>query len=309
MNSKIKAILTEKGMTVKGNLAYGIVCGYETNAVTNPTTSDGFFKMHVASYTTDEQKREIDAGLQNLGIKGLTYSFTPYGILFGLTAVTIFSFLKQVSDVIDSVFGVLQKSGAPGSGYCPVCGKPFIPSESNRHNLGGFTVSFDDECLSKINEEIDRDNREFDDAPNNYLQGFFGALIGGVVGGILSGVFYLAGFFASISAFVAVLLGAFLYQKFRGKPNKGMLVIVGATSLVCVLASIFLTYLIASFGAAAEAGVGMSAMEAFLYLMQDAEFSKSFYTDLGMTALFWLIGAGLEIGSLSRKYKRTKTIR
>ena len=88
-----------------------------------------------------------------------------------------------------------------------------------------------------------------------------------------------------------------------------MLVIVGATSLVCVLASIFLTYLIASFGAAAEAGVGMSAMEAFLYLMQDAEFSKSFYTDLGMTALFWLIGAGLEIGSLSRKYKRTKTIR
>ena len=92
MNSKIKAILTEKGMTVKGNLAYGIVCGYETNAVMNPTTNDGFFKMHVASYTTDEQKREIDAGLQNLGIKRLTYSFTPYGILFGLTAVTIFSF-------------------------------------------------------------------------------------------------------------------------------------------------------------------------------------------------------------------------
>ena len=53
----------------------------------------------------------------------------------------------------------------------------------------------------------------------------------------------------------------------------------------------------------------MSAREAFLNLMQNAEFSKSFYTALGMTALFWLIGAGLEIGSLSRKYKRTKTIR
>ena len=54
MNSKLKAILTEKGMTVKGNLAYGIVCGYETNAVMNPTTNDGFFKMHVDSYARQE---------------------------------------------------------------------------------------------------------------------------------------------------------------------------------------------------------------------------------------------------------------
>ena len=54
MNSKIRAILTEKGMTVKGNLAYGIVCGYETNAVQTPTTNDGFFKMHVASYARQD---------------------------------------------------------------------------------------------------------------------------------------------------------------------------------------------------------------------------------------------------------------
>ncbi len=65
-----------------------------------------------------------------------------------------------------------------------------------------------------------------------------------------------------------------------------------------------------------EVGADMSAMEAFVKLMQSTEvledmnrtFAEIFYTDLALVLLFSAVGIGLEIFVLAKKIKRKKTI-
>lgn len=313
MYKKAELALTERGMTVKGNSAYGIVQGYETNAaftLYSSSYNNGFFKTHITLYASEEEKREILCKLEGLNEKYFDTTATPYGILFSLGGTTIFSFLKRLGDVFDKVFEVIVASGAKGYGYCPICGKEIGTEDSLKHNVDGFVLSIDDECLAKVNNLISEENKCFESLPNNYHKGILGALIGGIVGGLVAFLIAQIGYIAAISSIVAILLGSFLYQKFGGKPTKGMIAIVAVVSLVCMLASDLIVYTVAAGAAAKEADVAMSGFEALLYLLGESkEFATGFYLDLLYTFLFSLLGIGLEIGNLNRKIKRQKNIR
>ena len=116
---------------------------------------------------------------------------------------------------------------------------------------------------------------------------------------------YLVGFVASISSVVAVVVGARLYCKFGGKKNKMMLVIVTATSIVCVMASVLIIYVVAAGMAAAEAGVDLSAFGAFTYLLaNEEEFARSFYANLLMMGLFAILGVVFEVVAMRKMIQR-----
>lgn len=84
-------------------------------------------------------------------------------------------------------------------------------------------------------------------------------MLGGLIGAVLAIVLYFVGFVAAISSVVAVMVGAKLYQKFGGKPNGTMVVIVSLTSLVCVMLSVVVIYVFVAYAAAVDAGVSMGA--------------------------------------------------
>ena len=91
---------------------------------------------------------------------------------------------------------------------------------------------------------------------------------------------------SSLSALVAVIAGAVLYQKFGGKRDKVMVIILAATSIVCMLSTVAGFYIFSAAMGAAEAGLEISALNAFQLYMQDADFSRAFYADLLMMLLF-----------------------
>lgn len=309
MNKHIAEFFTSNGMTISGNNAYGVVRGYETFGILLPLEPTDPFKLHVACYATEEQKHHIIDCLNRAEIKKMNFTFTEFGLYVGLNDFTIKKLADRLPSIAETIFGVLSESGALGYGYCPSCGAPIENPELRKRNVEGVEVTVCDECIGKLNETISADNKEFEQAPNNYVLGFCGALIGGLVGGALAVGLYLLGFVSSISAIVAVLLGAFLYQKFHGKPNAMMIVIVAATTLVCMAASVFIIYLVASGIAAVEEGVTLTAMEAFVVLMGNEEFSRAFYGDLAMSLIFSVIGIVFEIFYLSKKIKRQKNIK
>lgn len=309
MNKKIATFFAANGMTVNGNNAYGQVRGYETNGVLSNFDSVSPFRLHISFYATDEQKRTIEAILRGAALKFFNFRFTPYGLLVGLNDMTMGKLVNRLPSVMDFIYGAISETGALGWGYCPVCGNPVENPEEKKHVVDGLTITIDDACLNNINAVIAAENKDFDEAPNNYLLGFCGALLGGIIGGALSALIYAAGFVSSITAIVAVLLGAFLYQKFHGKPNKMMIVIVSCTTLVCMAASVLIIYIVAAGIAAAEEGISMTAFEAFAYLMGYSEFSGLFYRDLIMILLFSALGIGLEIYYLVKKIQRQKSIR
>lgn len=135
-------------------------------------------------------------------------------------------------------------------------------------------------------------------------------MIGGVVGGIVAIILYLIGFIAAASAIVAVVVGAKLYCKFGGKSNKTMLVIVSATSIVCIMLSVLIIHLIAAVGLAAEAGLNLSAFEAFSYMLDNrTEFARGFYGDLAMMAVFTIAGVIYEAISMRKMIKRPERLK
>ena len=309
MNKKLAAALAQCGFEVTNNAARGVVQGFEMNAAYNALDNSTPLTVHISCYTDDEAKRRICDVFRAEAIKFTKYSFTPYGFELGLNDWTAGRLAERIGTLIKFATDTLKANGAAGIDCCPVCGKPLAESASKPYAIGDAQITVHDSCIGDINKLIESENIDFENAPNNYLKGFLGALIGGVAGAALSVCIYIMGFISSIAAIIAVLLGSFLYKKFGGKPTIMMIVIVSVTTLVCMVVSIYATYITAAAISAAQLGLVMSPFEAFGIVMSDAEFAKGFYADLGMLVLFTVIGIGLMIFDMYKGIQRQKTIK
>lgn len=305
MNKKFEQCFVEYGLNVNGNNAYGVVKGYEINATVNNRDMYYPVTVHISCYATAAQRADVSAALKNRkDIKGLK-SMDDFGVLLRLTDMTTGRLLKRIPEILDWVAGMLEANGALGAQYCPHCGKP-LSANASKCDVEGMTITLDTDCVGAVNTAIDNRNADFAAAPNNYLRGFIGALIGGIVGAALVAVFYLLGFVSIFSGIAAVALGGFLYVKFGGKPNKMMIVIVAVTSLVFLVAALFITYIVAAEIILKSNGIyGTSGIEAFIKLIQeDAEFKSGFTTDLMLVIVFALLGVGLYAWQLAKNVKK-----
>lgn len=307
MNKKVISLLQQYGLTVTGNTAYGIMQGYETSLRSPSPMEQSAYYIHVNFYATDEKKQEIAAELGRTGIK-LTATPSAYGLTICFPAAFAGTLVKNLPVLFDRLIALLKQNELPGADTCPYDGKPLIEAEKKRCSINGFYVTLNNDCVSSINRQIEEENRAFANAPNNYMQGICGALLGGIVGAACTIALYYIGFVSSLSAIIAVLLGAFLYRKFGGKPNVMMIVIVSVVSLILIGAAFFVSYLIAAGTAAAEAGLHMSALDALLICLDDSEFASAFYSDFAMLFVFTIVGIALVIASLIRQIKRPKNI-
>ena len=307
MNKKVISLLQQYGLTVTGNTAYGIMQGYETSLRSPSPMEQSAYYIHVNFYATDEKKQEIAAELGRTGIK-LTATPSAYGLTICFPAAFAGTLVKNLPVLFDRLIALLKQNELPGADTCPYDGKPLIEAEKKRCSINGFYVTLNNDCVSSINRQIEEENRAFANAPNNYMQGICGALLGGIVGAACTIALYYIGFVSSLSAIIAVLLGAFLYRKFGGKPNVMMIVFVSVVSLILIGAAFFVSYLIAAGTAAAEAGLHMSALDALLICLDDSEFASAFYSDFAMLFVFTIVGIVIVVISLVRQIKRPKNI-
>ena len=307
MNKKVISLLQQYGLTVTGNTAYGIMQGYETSLRSPSPMEQSAYYIHVNFYATDEKKQEIAAELGRTGIK-LTATPSAYGLTICFPAAFAGTLVKNLPVLFDRLIALLKQNELPGADTCPYDGKPLIEAEKKRCSINGFYVTLNNDCVSSINRQIEEENRAFANAPNNYMQGICGTLLGGIVGAACTIALYYIGFVSSLSAIIAVLLGAFLYRKFGGKPNVMMIVIVSVVSLILIGAAFFVSYLIAAGTAAAEAGLHMSALDALLICLDDSEFASAFYSDFAMLFVFTIVGIVIVVISLVRQIKRPKNI-
>ena len=304
MNGKIKKELERLGLTSNGNRFYGALYGYETNAYVNMY---GLF-VNVSMYKTVEQQDAIQHDLLLVKTKYTNWQWNNYGLTFILTDITMGALAKKLETMLTSFYETFAKNGALGVGYCPVCGKQLDLEATKKCLIDGNSISIDNDCVDKINATITSENAQFDAAPNNYLRGFAGALIGGIAGAAIAIILQLVGFISAISAFVAFFVGILLYKKFGGKPNKMMLVIVTVTTFACMILSVVCAYIMVSGIEATKAGLDMSAIDAFKYVMRNEEVSRTFWADMAMTVLFTVLGCVWEIINNARKIKRQKNI-
>lgn len=238
--------------------------------------------VQISCYIPNDLKESIMNDLSNLCSNYTRIAFNDFGLIIEGTDLTYGTFMKKFPAKLDRVFDVLdQHSVNKSNDVCPVCGALISDDNSRMVNTGITYNKICNECLEKINNSIDESNRQFNSAPNNYFKGFLGALIGAFVGIALYIVFSLLGFVAMWSSLAAVTVGAKLYEKFGGKPNKMMLVIVCSTTIVLMTAAVFAIY------------------GAFNLL-----FTTEFFVDLIISTIFTVLGVVVYAFYLKKQIQR-----
>ncbi len=309
MNKKFKQYFEQNGFELSSRgvtaRAYGYMRGYEVNAVLTLES----LKLHISFHATDEQREAIIVALDSAKLIMTAYELTDYGVCATMNDnLTVGRLMKRLPDMLNVIFDIIEQNGARGRGVCPICGRE--TDELRPFDVDGVSISMDSDCALNINYLIEAENEVFTQAPGNYGRGFLGALLGSLAGAAVAAILFYIGYVSSFSALLAIVLGVALYTRFGGKRDKLMVLIVAATSIVCMLGTVFGYYVISSGIAAVEAGVELTAMEAFLYLMQESpEFASGFRSDLLMMLLFSLLGVVLEVVALARGVKRRSQIK
>lgn len=190
MHKKYKEYFERQGALVQGAKAYGVINGYDVNFMgaipyAEANYGSGGVTLHVSFYALEENRRAIESEIKILETKFVHYSFDKFGVQFSITDWTAGKIANKVEEIINKVSEILNNNQALGSGHCPICGNS-LSADATKRQVNGMTITLDDDCVNKLNEIIDRENREFEAAPNNYLKGFLGALIGGVAGAIVA---------------------------------------------------------------------------------------------------------------------------
>lgn len=307
MNKKLVEFYQSHQMTIDKNHSYGVIEGYEVNVIVSSMSSLPVL-MHISCHIPEENKNQVINDLYAAKIKFLKYGLTEYGLYIGLSDMTYGRLYGRMGEVLLQVLEILKNNGALGSEYCPICGEVMDPVEAKKCNIDGYTITLDTHCVENINAIIEKENTDFDNAPNNYIMGFLGACVGGFVGAVLAFILNLVGFISAVSALVAAALGSILYVRFGGKQNKMMIVIVVLTTIVFMLLSVFVVYLVAAKIAANNAGYDMSAITAFRICMYDSEYKRLFITDLCLTLVFSCLGVSYQAYKLFKTTGRSNQI-
>lgn len=307
MHKTIKAFLSERAFEVNGNQGYGDWNGYEVNVFADPFNNQSPVVFHVSCFLDEKGKNQVVSQLQKANIRFLKVTPTRFGFSLGFNGLTIARLVKALPDHLEKILAILKENGAKGKEYCPLCGEILDAENAVLHSGDQGTIRIDRNCSDALKASAEQDEQAFAQMPNNYAKGFLGALLGALVGVTIFVILFFLGFISALSAFVAVLLGAYLYKKLGGKPNKAMVAIVSLTSLVSLVLALFLLYVLAAGGLAIEEELTLEGIDAFRYYMENSpDFSREFTYNLILTVVFSLIGCGYEIYALTRSIRRKK---
>ena len=310
MDKKFTKFFLDNGFEIDKNNARGTMLDYDVQATIVMLDNVSPLRMFVPCYIDMADVGNVLNDIKALKIKYFRFEYQiGYGLVLGFNGLTVGGLLKQLKGYLESILNILKNHGALGPLHCPHCGKELPKEKAKEVDFFTFKVSMDEECIANINKEIEEENKEFEEAPNNYFKGFLGALIGGIAGIVLSDVLYFFGFMSAWSALLSIFLGRFLYKKFGGKQNKMMIVIVTSVTVIAMAFAVFEIYGSVAVEIAKDAGVTLTPLDAFQYSMQNVDgFTSAFIYDFILMMVFTIVGAVFGIIGMAAQIKRKKTI-
>ena len=310
MNKKIAEYLSKYDLQIEKNYAYGNIKNYEVNIFYNAIDNVAPLKIYISFFATEEEKNKMFEQLQKEKIKFLQYQFDIFGLLIGLNDITVNSLLKKIDGILDKIFNIISENNGKNNSYCSLCGEEFS-EDSKIYKVNDCKFKLHYHCGGEIKEAFEEEYQEYQELPNNYTKGFFGALLGTFIGVISYIVIFLLGFISSISSFISILLGSLFYKKFGGKPNYVMVIMTSVLTVSSLLLTVYFLYCVAALGMVYESDPQSQATltEAFKIMMANSEFSKEFSSNMVMTIIFTLLGAGYEAFSLYKGVYKKQQIK
>lgn len=291
MNKKIYNLFIESGLHQTSNNTFeGSLGGYHVHL--------GYFPMQPMStrilfpvYIKEESRQTIVNELNPYKNQFFNFGFDQFGLFVLLDSFAPSTFPKQWNKMIPIIINSLETHNVSKEHICPSCGCELTPDNSREVTVQFAKPTMCLDCISKINSSIEERNQEIDKAPGSYLKGFLGGLLGALCGAGVYFLISLLGFISSLGALVGAVLGFVFANKFGGKKNVPMFIIVVLTNIAVIALTMLWMYTRIALGLALEAGVtNITSWQAFATCMQDGEFSRMVYLDIGASVFFSIIG-------------------
>ena len=284
---KIEEIREKYSFKENGKVYFGLVKGYQVlikvDAMAAPVCM-GRISVYLKDANVDLEaflkSKKSEIGLLN-------FKVSDDGIDFICKAFTMKAGIENLDKTIECLTTYLESSQIDGS-LCPSCGKRFAENDI----LGNNPVVICSECLNVLEEQKKKEAEELKNQPNNFGKGFAGALIGAFVGGLVWILIGLMGYMLSAVAILISFLASVGYDLMKGKQVKTKLYIVTITSVISILFSITLLYII----------LAGSLGEFVEYLGSGG---TDYYIDLFVSLIFGALGISYTVYRLRSKIKKT----
>lgn len=301
-----KKYFEENEFTIDKNTARGTMFGFDIQASYTNADPQHPLRIFIPCYMDPQNINKVYRSIRSLKINFFTFEYQQgIGLYLGLNDWTNGVLIKKLSGHIENITNILKENGALGVGYCSKCGKEIDPNETNEIDYHGYKLALDEECRIKIAAVIKAEETFEKSIPNNYLKGALGAFVGAAAGVFLA--FFLSTFniISGWSSIVSFALGYYLYKKFGGKPNKGMIAIIASFTMIAMLSFTLVLYSSAATNIALQAGV--TNVNAFAYCMDNIEeFREGFISDIISTLVITLIPTVIMVVTMSINLKKKK---
>lgn len=305
MNKKWKEFAAVNGLTCEKNQCYGTLNDYQVSITLEANgglmiyrvgvhANLGTHAKEVYNFLAVENKKKYKIGQVSTEDSGI------YFVILGRMGI-----VNHIDMVLHELTEYLKSLDVDGT-VCPYCGRAMIKSVLAQDNGGYFRAH--NECLEqRLQSAVAVENMEAA-LPNNYWNGFAGALVGGLVGCAIFAILFAIGYVAFISSLLGAIAASFLYSKFGGKNNAVKVVIVSIVTFVMIIITFFVCYIVQVAMVMDEAGASGNAASLFFQLLaENADAQKEVWYNFVLTIVFTGLGIVYNIMSLVRQQKKVSS--
>lgn len=159
--------------------------------------------------------------------------FTEYFIPFKIS---------KIKEVIEDITDYMKNKYSNSMPKC--CGDNCISnSKLSVYDIEGIPIPLCPSCANKLENLIETEKEDFEQQPNNYLQGTLLAILFSIPGIFVTFIFLLLGKIAAISGLVYFFLAQKGYMWAKGKMNKIGIIIISLVSLLYTAIGMYVSYI------------------------------------------------------------------
>ncbi len=304
IQSKLKKLAANNGLTVAHGVAYGNLRGY---AATLSSVSDGSQLVIVTRFADPEQPTALQGAVNQRNI------FREFGVLnFRIGAdgihVDFNGSPEKIQQFLDFFMPLLPQHGASGVNVCPECGCE-ITDGGKWKLVNGVAYPVHPACGEKLRASMGSKT----EPKGSYLTGTLGALLGSALGSVVWALVLCLGYVASIVGLLIGWLAQKFYNLFHGKQGKLKVVILIAVVILGVLLGTFLGYFglfAKEISESANARFEISDIPGMIFqLLEDnEEFRGGFIKDTAMGLIFAALGVSSMLVQTGRDVSQKKYI-